>query len=62
MADPNSTQDACHMNFAMGLARHRVSVAQWLSGRASGRGPEGLRFDFLWGLRILCPTLVTRRI
>ena len=50
------------MNFAMGLARHRVSAAQWLSGRASGRGPEGLRFDFLWGLRILCPTLVTRRI
>ena len=34
----------------------------WLSGRASGRGPEGLRFDFLWGLRILCPALVTRRI
>ena len=29
MADPNSTQDACHMNFAIGLARHSVSVAQW---------------------------------
>ena len=34
----------------------------WLSGRASERKSEGLRFDSSWGLRIfLCPTLVTRR-
>ena len=50
---------------------HVIWTLQWallaieslrLSGRASRRGPEGLRFDFPWGLRILCPALVTRRI
>ena len=29
IADPNSMQDACHMSFAIDLAHHRVSVAQW---------------------------------
>ena len=34
----------------------------WLSGRASERKSEGLRFDSSWGLRIfLCPTPVRRR-
>ena len=28
-ADLSSKQDACHMNFVMDLAHHRVSVAQW---------------------------------
>ena len=29
IADPSSTQDACHMNFVIHLAHRRVSVAQW---------------------------------
>ena len=29
IADPSSTQDACHMNFVINLAHRRVSVAQW---------------------------------
>ena len=29
VADPSSLQNTCHMNFAIDLARRRVSVAQW---------------------------------
>ena len=29
IADPNSIQDACYMNFVIDLAHRRVSVAQW---------------------------------
>ena len=28
-ADPNSMQDACHMNFVIDLTDRRVSVAPW---------------------------------
>ena len=28
-ADLSSMQDACHMNYVIDLAHHRVSVAQW---------------------------------
>ena len=28
-AYPSSMQDACHMNFVIDLAHHRVSVAHW---------------------------------
>ena len=30
IADPNSMQDACHINFVIDLAHLGVSVAQWL--------------------------------
>ena len=44
-----------------GLAHHRVSTAQLVEHRSAE--PEGLRFAFSWGLRIIffCPMLVTRR-
>ena len=42
IADPSSMQDACHLNFVIDLAHRRVL---WLSGRASERNFEGLRFD-----------------
>ena len=29
IADPSSMLEACHMNFVIDLAHHRVSVAQW---------------------------------
>ena len=29
IADPSSMLEACHMNFVIDLAQHRVSVAQW---------------------------------
>ena len=29
IADPNSMQDMCHMNFVIDLTHNRVSVAQW---------------------------------
>ena len=29
IADPNSMQDACHINFVIDLAHLGVSVAQW---------------------------------
>ena len=35
IADPNSSQDACHMNFIIDLAHRRVSVAQWLEHRSA---------------------------
>ena len=45
-----SMQAACHMNFVIGLAHRRVSVAQWSEVR------------FLMGTQFfLCPTLVKRR-
>ena len=38
------------VNFVLGLAHQRVSVAQWLS--IGAEESEGLRFDSSWGLRI----------
>ena len=29
LADPNSKQDACHMNFVIDLAHSRAPVTQW---------------------------------
>ena len=59
IADPSSMQDACYKNFLIDLAHRRVL---WLSGRASDRNSEGLRFDSSWGISIfLYPSLVTRR-
>ena len=48
----------------LAVCRTRVIIEEswWLSGRASERKSEGLRFDSSRGLRIfLYPTLVTRR-
>ena len=44
IADPNSMQDACHMNFVIDLAHRKVSaVTQWLEHRSAES--KGLRFD-----------------
>ena len=33
IADPNSTEDACHMNLVYGPSRRELCVAQWQSSR-----------------------------
>ena len=35
IADPNSMQDTCHMNFVIDLAYRGVSVAQWSEYRSA---------------------------
>ena len=46
IADPNSMQDACHINFVIDLAHLGVSVAPVV--RALRMELEGLRFDSSW--------------
>ena len=50
ITDPSSTQDACHMNFVIDLAHHRVSVAQWQSIGARNPNVWG-SIPSSWGLR-----------
>ena len=53
-------QDACHMNFVIDVAHHRVSVAQWLEYQSAES--EGLRFDSSWGLRIFSMFLACNKM
>ena len=51
IADPCSMLEACHMNFVIDLAHHRVSVAQWYRNGAQnlkvwGSIPHGYFFFF----------------
>ena len=60
IADPSSMLEACHMNFVIDLAHHRVSVAQWYRNGAQnlkvwGSIPHGYSGFFLF------PTLMTRQ-
>ena len=62
IADPNSMQDACHINFVIDLAHLGVSVAQWLghwgwNWKVWGSIPHGINPKQFF----LCPMLVTRR-
>ena len=57
IADPSSTQDACHMKFVIDLARHSLcgSVVEY-------RSAEVRRFEVRFLMEFfLSPTLVTRR-
>ena len=61
ITDPNSMQDACHMNLVIDRRpRLPLSLCGSVEEHRSVES-ESLRFDSSWGLRIfLCPTLVTR--
>ena len=50
IADPNSMQDTCHMNFVIDLAYRGVSVAQWSEHRSAEIRRSAVRF--VMGLRI----------